>query len=83
MSRGFPKFLYSKVENAVDNGHFVVHTVYPKALFTVGKNDDDSFYAIVLEVWETGDKKIKAEFEPTTIDKSLFKWLKSQKHIVW
>ncbi len=35
MARGYPRFLYSNPQNTKSEGPFIVHTLYPKAVFRI------------------------------------------------
>lgn len=79
MKREYPRFLFSYPKDTKSKGPFVVHTLYPKALFRIDFLDG-SYLPEIIEVWEpyfNNEKEAQEALIPLLID--VQEWAKANK----
>lgn len=79
MSRGYPRFLFSNPKNSKSEGPFIVHTLYPRMIFTVSR-DINNLQLTLVDQWDEApepfsDNFIKASNE---IQRYATEWLVRQ-----
>jgi hypothetical protein len=83
MARNYPRFLYSNPQNTKSKGPFIVHTLYPKAVFRVNGSQEyfvgathamhgKSFSVILLDIDHCSD-----ELKMPLTDEA-YMWFKNQ-----